>query len=332
VRDERDFERAIAAHCFGEAASDLRPWRAFADWLSARDDPRGALMRVQLDLEHDARNPALLEDERRLLAVVRPRLLGSLDGDERIECIFRRGMPGHVSFFIMEERDCDVIQRFFATPSARGVHALVIGGRRPTSRVIDTLLAVGELPALLTLAFTSWYGDVGSLERLYPFVSNLRLLAVHHRERGTTFGRVDLPHAVVLGGTQPQGRVDLDALARSAWPELTSLSLCLGADTRETPSALQFVFDGMAVPHLERLSLGNAGVLVYAALCVSPLASRLQELDVPDFGSAAEDIANLLAPSASAFPRLRRLSVRYELSRAAQERLIASFGDRVCVG
>jgi hypothetical protein len=218
--DEADFGRTIAAHTFGDAYDDTRPWRAYAAWLKRRDEPRGWLMEAQLAAEAAPGDVRLASEEQRLLRLVVPRLIGDLAGDERIEITFRRGVPEHVWCWPMGSTDARVLERFFAIPSGRLVRTIVVGGK-PTWTAVDVLAAAGALPALVSLVFPGSFGALGSIEPLYALAPGLRMLLVLH-DGGTSFGRPRLPHATTFGGTVPLGRDDLAALAQGELPAVSS--------------------------------------------------------------------------------------------------------------
>src|SRR5579884_547350 len=98
MTEERDFLDAVA-----EQPDDLDLRLIYADWLDEHGDPRGAFIRVQIDLERlpedDPSRPALEAREAELLAKHGPRWLGRLAGlapSALIDYRFRRGLLEHV--------------------------------------------------------------------------------------------------------------------------------------------------------------------------------------------------------------------------------------------
>jgi uncharacterized protein (TIGR02996 family) len=113
VLDEAPFLRSILA-----APEDDGPRHVFADWLSARGDPRGEFINLQCDLARrspDERPEHLLARERELQRDHAQALAGAWYHPD-IALHYERGLPvrlGHAGYFSSVQDDHRVVQRFF---------------------------------------------------------------------------------------------------------------------------------------------------------------------------------------------------------------------------
>lgn len=123
----------------------------FADWLDEEGDPRGRFVRVQLALAHlpegDRARPALLAEERQLLAVHRDEweapFRGLVSGP-----VFRRGFVDEVK--VEAKQFLQHAHRIFDVAPVRHVHLLDVGGSLP---------AVTQCPYLSRLAALTVYAQ-----------------------------------------------------------------------------------------------------------------------------------------------------------------------------
>lgn len=145
----------------------------FADWLDEEGDPRGRFIRVQLALatlsENDRARPALLAEERQLLAVHRDAweapLRGLVSGP-----VFRRGFIDEVK--VEAKQFLRHAHEIFNAAPVRHVHLLDVGGSLP---------AVTQCPYLSRLAALTVYAQHAGepLARAVarsPHLSSLRAL------------------------------------------------------------------------------------------------------------------------------------------------------------
>ena len=230
------------------ATDDRDAYLVYGDWLSEKGDPRGELIAVQSKLEDDPQDPALREREKAIIAANKEAWLGDLaklDKPVDFGVKWRRGFIdsvriGPVDGYDTSEIDFpDTIEKVMQLPGIQFCRELQIGALSyddyPTSwsDCVEKLADTGVPKALRRLEFTrGGYWDIsstelGDLEPLYPKLQNLKELRI---EMGNfNLGDMVIPSLekleIYTGG---MGSGNMVSINDAPWPNLETLSLCIG--------------------------------------------------------------------------------------------------------
>jgi uncharacterized protein (TIGR02996 family) len=295
-----------------ETPDDDQAWLVYADLLIERGHPRGPLVALESAPVKNIVQRAEREAAARLLRNSAIEHFGrGIVGRAGLNVRWRRGfihsakLSGGFARGVAEDLLFDLLRH----PCARFLRELELTcWHRDVQdhRLLVALLAHAALPPplrKLTIEYptTEWtgfppLGDIGPLAAAYPALEILRL----EGDDTTRFGGLSLPKAKRFGfETTGLTTHALHAIASAPWPALEGLELWF----RDSPSTAQDLRFVLALPHLVSL---NALAAAFAddlveMLCASPLAARLEELDLRHGDFSARGAEALLA-SRSAFP------------------------------
>ncbi|MBA3397525.1 MAG: TIGR02996 domain-containing protein [Deltaproteobacteria bacterium] len=318
---------------------DASAYAVYGDWLQGHGDPRGELIALQLAAEAitkpgDRRERAL-RAVGRYLEKHAAHLLGDLASEvsEIREPHFapfywRSGFVHRASLYAVDDA-AEVLARLLAHPSGALLAELDIrAGETHANRAIE-VLARAAPPSLRVVSLRA-RGAVGNLDRLWPALAPVRDLAIG--ARSFEVGVIALPALRKLSlQTVQLSRATVAAIAAAPWPALERLELRLCSRWESSPvelGDLAALVGRTALPVLTALEIRGArfaGALVHV-LAASPLAPRLEVLDLMAGRIAADDLV-ALAAARPAFPALREVWLPIdELTPALQAILERTYG------
>ncbi len=298
VESERnpELEAAIAADPF-----EVDAYLVYADWLQARNDPRGELIALMCAAET---SPTAKAAAGAFLEAHADRFYGPLVVHARTHdyahaeaLVFRYGFihravlsNNKASQDGYKERDLvEILELLLAHPSGRFLADLMIGINNENMATLDDLvglLATRKPAALrrLTLGlFTggpSWF-RIGDLRPLWPALPKLETLIVN----GDSFelGALELPAAThVELHTSDLNAANARSIAHARWPQLAHLDVWLGTREPAVFANLRPLLDRNDLPALRHLGIQNTpatdDICAYLAGC--KLAPQLRELDL----------------------------------------------------
>jgi uncharacterized protein (TIGR02996 family) len=303
-----------------DATDELAPWRVYADWLLERDDPRGELMRAQIEREDDGGVDGY-ERESEVLAA-HPELMPRLTDNAEVE--WRAGFLSSVRIPWMFEHAGATMTGLLAHPSARYLRHLrfdshaedpspmeLVGSAGPAAlstlsigRALGHHLPGGDLTAVLALPrlekLTLWpHGFAISSPISAPRLAELQI------ETSSVDGAslahllaMDAPYlrSLRLTGTSSLGAPPAGAFARM--PALRELRI---GHTDDTAAWLDAVYAMPAAAKLVALGLPTGdlgGVAIRKLIANKRTLARLTELDL-SFNRLPDDIVAELQVLAS---------------------------------
>jgi hypothetical protein len=286
----------------------------YADWLTARGDPRGELALLQAK----AGGAELLEAHHRYFLGGLGRFLDDDGGEPVLEIGWRLGWIRAARVHTTrrhEDLGVDleaVLRALLALPSARFLEDLVIGAASchelgVEEGIAQALADGGRRPTLRRLVFEydgneemrSWTG-AGDLRFVPDRFPGLRELAI---DTGSVRLGPAFSHPVLeeLTIRTCDGLPDRVTIANADWPRLERLVLWMGGGwNKKDVAATEFVplLGGERTPRLRHLGLANNELLdeLCALLARSPLLRRLRSLDL-SLGTMSDAGAQALAAS-----------------------------------
>ncbi len=227
-------------------------WTVLADWLQHHDDPRGALMSLQIAREQRSASPAALLAERRVLFEHRHRFLGPLA--RRAKQVWHGWRRGHlVTLELTPDPWTTETAEIIAQLSEDGGLALLDDLRLCSSVNFDNVLsemATHDWPWLRRLRLGPLTVGAGRTDApLEPLLGRMPRLEVLRLELPSDIGGIRHPKLRSLTMHALPDRIRL--LNREALPSLVSLSLFTRDPCRSEDLAL------LADWPLEELELGG---------------------------------------------------------------------------
>jgi uncharacterized protein (TIGR02996 family) len=313
------------------AGDDDSPYLVYADWLQARNDPRGQLIVTQHALARDPANKRLRDAERALLAehgnyFVPPTLAALLAARRKndpdattTELVWRCGFIERARLARKTPRQPELevaLAELLAHPSAQFLRSLTLGAFGTTDQysyvsMLDAIAGARppSLEELIVGAFTSEqfelaFSRAGDLSQLLAALPGLRRLVVRAGALrfATAVKHAGLRELVIV--TAELSATTARKLTKLAMPALVALEL-------EAP---ELGLDGAVLAANKSLSqlrrfaarrtIGTLGLV--RAIAAAPFAAALEELDVSD-GDLNDAAARQIAHDATRLPRLRRL-------------------------
>ena len=269
------FEQAIRAN-----PDDGTAWRAYADWLAERDDPRGEFMQVQIALENEElpaderkqlqsrENALLAAHEREWLGTLAPFLLADSTGDLHppAECWWGRGLLAEIR---VRELTLPLARALAVAPAARFLQKLrieTIAGAFAS----ESIATPGLMPAFPDLAPgpTPYQAHLELIDA--PCLQTLQVFQVGRDAEPSPDGRIE-------------NVVDVEGLEHlvAGMPRVQELHLlCSGYDARAL----------FALPNLTRLEV----LRVCGFGIDDPWAQRWVPLDVLASNPALGSLTHLL--------------------------------------
>jgi hypothetical protein len=286
----------------------------YADWLTARGDPRGELALLQAR----GGGAELLEAHQRYLLGGLTDLLDDDGGQPVLEIGWRLGWIRAARVHTTrrhEDLGVDleaVLRALLALPSARFLEDLVIGAASCHELGVEESVALaldegGDHPALRRLVFEhdgdeemrSWTGAgrLGFVRDRFPRLRELTIDAGSVR-LGSGFSHPALEELTIR---TCDGLPDRATIASASWPRLERLTLWVGGGwNKKDATAADFapLLGGERTPRLRHLGIANNELLdeLCALLARSPLLSRLRSLDL-SLGTMSDAGALALAAS-----------------------------------
>jgi uncharacterized protein (TIGR02996 family) len=337
---------------------DRDAYQVYGDWLSERGDPRGELISVQIKLSQLANgdDAELKKREQAIITANKSAWLGELakleDKDFHVE--WRWGFvdsarigPPTDDYETSEIDFPDTIGAVLAMPRVEFLREIVIGAISyddyPTSwSDCVEALAENEIPASLQrLEFTrGGYWDIsstelGSIASLYPKLQNLRELSIEMGQMD--FGEMNLPALrkleIVTGGLSND---NVSSIVKARWPNLETLSLCIGETGNDYGCNVQFsdlepILVAETMPSLKHLGLANSSLAdeIAAALPGSRILPRLETLDLSK-GTMTDAGANAILDNWQSFAHLKELDLSHGyFSAEVLEKLRAAKGPKI---
>ena len=347
-----ELEAAIA-----DDPDDPEPYLIYADWLQAREDPRGAL----IVLQHHGRQ----DEARALIDEHRAHFLGPLaafvpDGDaehargrRKLELGWHLGFlrevrigwgPGRYSTAHLEAVEAvRVLRELLALPSMRFLRHLAIesvpgdpaGDLGP---FLDELAGTARPPPLRSLFVGRsggeawWIAPIAGVLRAYPALRHLTLHA-----GALSLG--EIRHAELRAFGIESHRLtaeDLADLRAAAWPRLERLEISFHERTEPvacTVRDLAPLLEGDNLPSLSHLGVRCCRFAddVVRALAGSRLLPRLSSLDLSG-GALSDAGVAAMARARLAFSHLAHLELDRNRLTAAGRRAARRLAKRVNVG
>lgn len=345
-------EEAILA-----APDAIEGYEVYGDWLQTVGDPRGELVGIQIGRTKATDDAALRTREAALLKKHAEKWLGELltqlrDG-RALALTWRYGFVDTLALGVGENcTDVDGVEAYTALAQVAAtalLRDLTFGERSGVQtmlspspnfdRLLRTMAEKGVPKGLRRLAFDvgsyqiSWT-ELGDLSVLYPQLRVLEDLYLH--VGAMTLGEaIDLPALktlrIVTGGFT---KANMAAVTRSAWPNLTTLSLAFGDPNFGGDCTIEDVdplLEGAPPPRLEVLGLTNAAFAddLPEAVARSPLLRQIRRLDLSQ-GTMSDIGGRVILSRAPLFAHLEHLDLSNNyLSDATCAALTATFGDKV---
>lgn len=342
LAEARRFEGAIVA-----APDAVDGYAAYAEWLTAHEDPLGELVTVQLSLKKKPRDTALLAKQRDLLERHSSTWLGLLAGEEGFDAEWRWGFLEVVELGT-EERcaldPADALRSLFALPTACFLRELSLGDfgtdQDPTEDFAPVLEAMvkGPLPKTLRrLVIDPKRTRLSSIEmgEMGPLLAQLRHLEeLSVRAAVVDLGKIDLPELVRFKLMTRATKAVVRSVVTARWPKLSHLVLGFGKTAGgATLADLAPIFEGTTVPQLTHLGLRGLPFAdeVVAKLRSSKLLPRLRSLDLSR-GSLTRTGADMLIEMRKSLSHIEDLELSGSaLPRVVVAALIKAFGDRLTI-
>ncbi|MCX5746486.1 MAG: WGR domain-containing protein [Proteobacteria bacterium] len=171
------------------------------------------------------------------------------------------------------------------------------------------------------------WSDIGSIEKLYAAVPNLRKLKL--RSGGMKLGKINLPQlrdlTIFTGGLD---KASAESIAVAKWPNLEKLDVMFGNENYKGGiKPLQPLLDAKNVPKLTRLGIKNFEfhAELVPALLKSKLLRQLSVLDL-SLGTLGDDEAALLAAGKQQLAHLTELIVAANYLTAVGIKQLKSLG------
>jgi uncharacterized protein (TIGR02996 family) len=336
---------------------DPAPYLVYADWLQAREDPRGAL----IVLQHHGRQ----DEARALIDAHRAHFLGPLatfvpDGDaaparerRKLELGWHLGFlrevrigwgPGGFSTSHLEAVEAvRVLRELLALPSMRFLRHLAIesvpGDPVPDfAPFLDELAGAARPPPLRSLFVgrsggeSSWIGPIAGVLRAYPALRHLTL-------RAGALAIGELRHAELRAFGIESCQLTAESLAdlrAAAWPRLERLEISFHDRTRPPACAARDLAPLLEGDHLPSLSHLGVRCCAFAddvarALARSMLLRRLSSLDLAG-GALSDAGVAAMARARLAFSHLEHLELDRNRLTAAGRRAARRLAKRVSLG
>jgi len=317
------------------------PYLVYADWLSARGDPRGELITIQHELSKSpgsggagGRSKKMTRAQDELLAARGAELLGLLaDCDDMLQ-----GVDWHLGF-IRSCRLCLSLERFNGERDSsvtvedalaclldgpgRFIQHLTVGVVRHDDNTygrVCEVIGARPRPTLRSLFLGDFtreeselnWSKIGDASVLYAAVPNLHRLTL--RSGSMKLGRIELPElrelTTITGGLN---RAAADSIASASWPRLELLSLQFGRASQGAtadPTVVQPILDGQGLPALRHLGLTNCEFTDEICRAL-PRCAILPQLHVLDLcmGTMSDEGAEALASHRDALAHLKLLIV-----------------------
>ena len=274
------------------------PYAVLGDWLQSHNDPRGALIGLQIGQKSPERTKAIAA----LMREHARYLLGPLtaikddSGEPVLDWKF-----GFIYRARLQHKNADHLSKLLRHPSGRflvDLHLMPLDNEH-----LDELVSYAPR-SLRTLSLDPLY-DV-DLTRLWPAVSELRQFKLY----GTAldFSSISLPalESLHVRSLIRIGPAVASAIATAPWPRLRVLKL---GGTELEPFRILARDDMPALIHLTLADQHSLGKSI-APLAESPFAHQLEGLALTSC-SITDEGAIELAQNRDRFPRITGLDVTY---------------------
>lgn len=294
--------------------TDDEAWMVYGDLLQKLGDPRGELIALQAAAQSAGAPKAAHAAVAKFFARRVPALLGTLarhvrrlDNLASPPFVWKHGFIHRVA--LDGGSLACVVDEVLRHASGRFVAEIAFQTRHLSQAVeLFDILGQHAPPVLHELDVLAPVDlELGGLWTRVPRLRRLFLTA-----RSLEFGDLALPelrHARFRALTLSPACVD--AIAAAPWPELERLELRIGSQLGAVPAAFENLepllrrADLPALTHLKIRRAPFAGAIC-RALVTSPLAARLQVLDL-SHGTVTPQDVNVLAAATGAFTKLREL-------------------------
>ena len=336
--------------------ADEQLWRIYSDWLQERGDPRGELVRVDLQLEEGGADPQVVRRRSAIIERYEPLWLG-----EDFMAVLRREKMARFPAVTVAWKRAFLRSLGIVADRSRGVDLeVLLAGltERSTTRFIEELKLSDDsgrrvAEAVLQLAGN---GPLSLLEEAYLYARadpqtvshpsadlsglgvqapNLRMLWV---VGGVALGSIDHPRLETLHvGLQGTARMAAaESLSQAKLPALAGLRLDFNPnwgpwhEAWDLPARkLAGVLEGTGYPRLEQLRLWSPPEGVVVAVLRAPIVDRLEELRLVG-GVVSRAVVDAMLEQRDRLERLSGILIRNTAIRSHHRELLeARFGPRI---